>query len=70
MLTFEDKTIAARAGHTTMSRLSPEQRTKLGELGGNTLLRHLGVQYYSSLGKRSAQMRAERRQESYAHEGS
>jgi hypothetical protein len=60
------KAIAVRNGLTNMSCLSPEQRAKLGELGGNTLLRRLGVQYYSSLGKRSAQVKAEKRREAYA----
>lgn len=45
-----------------MSRKTQEQRTAFAEQGGNTLLRELGVQYYSALGKRSAQLRLERRQ--------
>lgn len=59
MSTFLDRNIAARAGHTTMSRLTPEQRTALGESGGNALLNMLGVQYYQALGRKSAQMRSE-----------
>jgi hypothetical protein len=45
-----------------MSHKTQEQRTAFGERGGNTLLRQQGVQYYSALGKRSAQLRLERRQ--------
>jgi len=60
------KAIAVKNGATTMRRLTSEQRVKLGELGGGTLLRRLGIQYYSSLGKRSAQVRAEKRRGAYA----
>jgi hypothetical protein len=45
-----------------MSRRSSEQRTLFGEQGGNSLLRQQGVQYYAALGRRSAQLRLERRQ--------
>jgi hypothetical protein len=63
--------IASKKGRLSMSRRTSEERTEFGELGGNTLLAQLGVQYYSSLGKRSALLRARRRrQEAYSHESS
>lgn len=58
MSTFLNKEIAARAGRISRSRLTPEQRTEVAELGGNTLLRLMGTQYYAALGRRSAQVKA------------
>jgi len=46
------KSIAAQHGRTSMSHRTEAQKSRLGELGGNALLKALGVQYYGSLGSK------------------
>lgn len=65
MKAFEDRERAAQAGRTTMSRLTPEEKTELGERGGNTLLRLMGINHYAALGRKSAEMGREARRLSW-----
>lgn len=61
MSTFLDREIASRAGKTTMSRMTLEEKTALGEKGGNALLNMMGTAYYAALGRKSADMLRESR---------
>jgi hypothetical protein len=50
-------------GRVSAMKLSPEQRSARSTITGNITLQRFGLDYYSSLGKLSAQRRKERAEE-------
>ena len=59
MSTFSDRAVASRAGRLKIERMTAAELTAFTTAGGNALLRMYGSQYYSALGKRSAEKRGE-----------
>jgi len=58
--TFLNREIASRAGRTKIENMTAGELAAFATAGGNALLRMYGVQYYSALGRKSAEKRSKR----------